>query len=563
VHDAIKKSDKAMLMATSRLDEPLLHARGGVHVVWLKRDLRTTDHAPLAFASQQERAIAIYVFENEVLQQPETDASHVVFILQSLEEIRKELRASGMPLVVMRGEIEWCLDEIARWAKAHGGVASLLSHEETGTMVTYRRDVRVARWCSKQKVPWKQWPTTGVVRGLVTRDGWAKRWLERMSRPVLMMKDPKVHVIDASGLGLTRLPSVQELGLNESTKTLAQAGGQAAAARILESFLYARGATYRRDISSPQTAWFGSSRMSPHLAYGTMSTRQVVHAMWQREEEIKTPGEGLDPTIRKAWLASLRSFESRLRWRDHFMQKLEDEPAIEFDNMSRAYDGLRIEAPSQWGELEHRRFDAWCQGRTGYPMVDACMRCLLATGWINFRMRAMLSSFNAYHLWLHWRPAAVYLAKHFLDFEPGIHYSQFQMQSGTTGINTIRMYNPMKQAQEHDPTGEFIRRWVPELRDTPLDVIHALGGETDEGTTLFGSNLELGVGSDGYPAPIVSHRQAYSNARDRIYAIRKTGVARSEAQRVYNKHGSRKGSTREGWRVKFKDDRGGAIEQAD
>lgn len=562
-----------MLMRSSRLDDASLRDRDGVHVVWLKRDLRLEDHAPLAFGSQQSKAIVVYIFEDELLEQPETDASHVVFIVQSLINLKEQLsqresRAHGITLICMQGEATACLQRLADSAAAHGGIASLLSHEETGNRRTYLRDVRVARWCEARQIPWKQWPTTGVVRGLTTRDGWAGRWLSRMQEPAIHMPEIQSLRLDVRGVGMDLREDVAGIltaraGVPGSLKPMAQQGGERAAERILQSFISSRGARYQRDISSPQRAWLGSSRLSPHLAYGTISTRQVVQTIWQREKELGQRDGKVDDASRKSWLASLRSFESRLRWRDHFMQKLEDEPAIEFENMSRAYDGLRIEDPSQWGELERARFEAWCSGRTGFPMVDACMRCLLATGWLNFRMRAMLSSFSAYHLWLHWRPAAIYLAKHFLDFEPGIHYSQFQMQSGTTGINTVRMYNPMKQAKEHDETGEFIKRWVPELRDAPVEIIHALGEETDEGTSLFGTNLGVVLGPHGYAAPIVSHRQAYQAAKERIYAIRKSPAAREEAQRVYNKHGSRKGHRAEGWRVKFADDRGGAIEQED
>jgi deoxyribodipyrimidine photo-lyase len=211
------------------------------------------------------------------------------------------------------------------------------------------------------------------------------------------------------------------------------------------------------------------------------------------------------------------------------MQKLEDEPSIEFENMSRAYDGLREDA------FDVSRFQAWCRGETGYPMVDACMRALHRGGWINFRMRAMLVSFASYHLWLHWRPTAVFLARHFLDFEPGIHFSQVQMQSGTTGINTVRIYSPVKQAREQDPEGVFIRRYVPELEGVAAKFIHEphmmSGREQRKAGCVIGKD---------YPLPIVDHAQAYRTARERMSSLRRRQQTRDEAKRVYDTHGSRR-----------------------
>jgi deoxyribodipyrimidine photo-lyase len=163
------------------------------------------------------------------------------------------------------------------------------------------------------------------------------------------------------------------------------------------------------------------------------------------------------------------------------------------------------------------------------------MRSLRATGWINFRMRAMLMSFASYQLWLHWRHSGLHLARLFTDYEPGIHWSQCQMQSGVTGINTVRIYNPVKQSQDQDPAGHFIRRWVPELRDVPAAFLH----EPWKSTVL----------PNGYPAAIVELASATREAKEKIYGWKNRPGIRETAARVYDKHGSRN-PAREGLRAR-------------
>ena len=216
---------------------------------------------------------------------------------------------------------------------------------------------------------------------------------------------------------------------------------------------------------------------------------------------------------------ALRGFAGRLRWHCHFMQKLEDEPQIEHRNFARSCDGLRED------DFDATRFAAWCEGATGYPMVDACMRSLCATGWLNFRMRAMLVSFAAYHLWLHWREPGLFLARQFLDFEPGIHWSQMQMQSGTTGINTLRMYSPIKQAQDHDPQGLFIRRWLPELGGVPLANLAAPWTMSPAEQRASGCV----IGRD-YPAPIVDHADARKRALAAFEHVKRKTAGKSRSR---------------------------------
>jgi len=463
-------------------------------LVWFKRDLRLTDHAPLAAAAGCDAAAGLFVIEPEWLSSDEFDAQHLEFLLACLAPLRAELTTKGLPLLLRVGTVPAVLAELRR----EFDFSHLYSHEETGPLWTYARDRAVAGWCRTQGVAWQQWPQTGVVRALKSRSGWAARWAQRMGQTPA----PVPGGWRGAALPLTDLPTLQQLGVQQQHRAL-PAAGENAAQHALTTFLAGGARGYRRALSSPLTAESGCSRLSAHLAFGTLAMRTVHQRSELAIADAQAAGD-------KALAYGLRGFTSRLRWHCHFMQKLEDQPEIEQRNFARVYDGLRAGDGLAFSAEDTQRLDAWCAGATGYPMVDACMRSLRATGWLNFRMRAMLVSFASYHLWLHWRHTGLFLARQFLDFEPGIHWSQMQMQSGTTGINTLRIYSPAKQAAEHDPDGSFIRRWVPE------------------------------VGSSRYPAPIVNEREALKHAKDTMYGLRKSAEARTEADEVQARHGSRK-----------------------
>jgi deoxyribodipyrimidine photo-lyase len=507
------------------------HAAAGsmndpVQLVWFKRDLRVDDHRPLAEAAQRGPVLGLYVYEPELHGSAEFTAAHLVFLQESLVSLERSLRELGGTLVIRRGRVAEVLHALQR----ETSFVSLWSHEETGSDLTYRRDREVAAWCREQGVLWHEFRQDGVVRRLASRNGWSRHWEEFMRQPVV----PRPSLRGVHGARSDASPTLADLGAPPSDKPEAQKGGEDEASSTLASFLSGRGVNYRAAMSSPVTGWNGCSRLSPYLAFGCISLRTVNGRLAARRSELRAAIAAGAPVDRR-WFGSLQSFGSRLRWHCHFMQKLEDEPRIEFGNFVRAYDGLREEfTVSAEGR---RRFEAWTEGLTGYPMVDACIRCVKATGWLNFRMRAMLASFSAYHLWLHWREPAVWLGSHFLDFEPGIHFSQFQMQSGTSGINTVRIYSPAKQAVEQDPAGEFIRRWVPELRAVPVSWL----SRPEQMPAELQSRCGYLIGRD-YPAPIVEHAAAVKEARDRIAAIRRRSGTRTEAKAVFVRHGSRKKS---------------------
>jgi len=486
--------------------------RAPVQIVWFKKDLRTYDHAPLLKAAQAGPVLPLYVIEPELWMQPDMSGRHFAFLKESLVDLRDDLQGLGAPLVLKVDDIINVLTDL----KSRHAIVALWSHEETGNGWTFARDKRVSAWCRASGVHWHELRQTGVVRRLKGRTGWARQWDTVMGDPIAHRPQNIAAVLEPSD----PFPSQHELGLNPDPCPYRQTGGRRAALSTLDSFLTRRGKPYQRAMSSPVTAFDACSRLSPHIAFGTLSLREITQATYDRQRHLKTNPQPGD----RGWRSAMRSFSGRLHWHCHFMQKLEDEPRLEFENLHQAYEGLRPSVPDE------TRFQAWKAGETGLPFVDACMRALSATGWMNFRMRAMVVAVSSYHLWLDWREPGLHLARLFTDYEPGIHWPQVQMQSGTTGINTVRIYNPVKQGLDQDPDGVFVRRWVPELADIDAQHIHEPWKADNAGRVL----------GKRYPFPVVDHLSAAKKAREKVWAIRKGGDFRSIAQDIQEKHGSRK-----------------------
>ena len=488
-----------------------MNTKPNIHIVWLKRDLRLHDNEAIYNAlASGKRVLLLYVFEQLLLNDPHYSQRHWDFIKQSIVDLNTELKPYKSKVLAVNSDIIATLNQLLTQYQ----IKDVFSHQETGILATFNRDKSFKRFCKNNLINWHENINNGVQRGLKDRESWMNlcdAYFEIEPLPFSpttqqLLTIEEVEKLEAY-LNITNLKT--------NLDSVFQKGGRSTGLKYLASFFNERYKDYMLNISKPELSRSSCSRISPYIAWGNLSIREVYHQAYH----LKATSNH-----KKA----LDAFMSRLRWQSHFVQKFEMEHTMENASINKGFHKLKKSVSTIY-------ITAWKTGNTGYPLVDACMRCLNETGYLNFRMRALVVSFFTHNLWQPWQEATTYLSQLFLDFEPGIHFPQLQMQAGETGINMLRIYNPIKNSLEYDPEAIFIKKWVPELKNLETPFAHQPYLMTELEQELY--SFKLGI---DYPNPIVNIESTRKNASDVLWNMRNDKLVKAESVRILQKHTVRK-----------------------
>lgn len=476
-----------------------------INVLWFKRDFRIQDNEALLNACKQALPVlCLYIYEIEQECHYDFDIRHWQFIKGSIKAISDQILINevyGDPRVIFKTLLETY------------EIQNVFSMQETGVYFSYMRDLDLKEIFKQENIVWHEFQNNGVLRGLKNRNTWDAAWINYMTRPIEKIDITNVSFIESKDL-LEKFALSFEL--QESVHDYEKwKPGIKHAEMALKTFVSEKIDDYFKYISMPDKSRYHCSRLSQYISWGNLSVRQIYQYTYAHKRYVKNK-------------KSADQFLARLKWHCHFIQKLEMEPEMEWKNQNKIYDDIRK-------KKNKRLIKAWSKGETGYPLIDAAMKCVSETGYLNFRLRATVVSFLTHHLWQPWQVGAKFLAKQFIDYEPGIHYCQFQMQAGTTGIHTIRIYNPVKQSKEKDKDAVFLKKWLPELSDLPVKFIHEPWLMTEMEQIMYG--VELGR---DYPKRIIDHEKKSQEARDQLWGLKKSDASKKNAMKILKKHTRRK-----------------------
>lgn len=456
-------------------------------VVWHRADLRSVDNPALAAAAEDGDPAPVFVFDPQFYG---TDGlacdARLRFVHGSLRDLRRQYRARGGDLALRHGDPRDVISSLLE-----RGYEVYCNRDVTGRYGRRRDDALLDR----EGVT--VFADDGVVRpderhpdGTVavdTREDWREQCeayfeSEPHPRPESLPDNP----VEST----TTIGEIEDRYDVAPSKSNVPEGGTTAGRERLSAFVD-RLQEYPAVISPPADAETRSSRLSAYLAIGALSPREVYQCV---QDAPSSRGREM--------------FVSRLFWNRHYTQKLADWPGWTDRAVNPAMHGLFRD------EHDPDLVAAWKHGETGFPMVDAAMRALVETGYLNFRTRAMVASFFVYVLREWWKRGADFMYYHLIDSDPAINYTQWQSQANLTGVHPVRVYDPAKQLREYDPDGTFVRRYVPELRSVP-DAYLTEPAKMDSATQ---ADVGVEIGTD-YPYPIVEYQRRAEEARQRYAAL--------------------------------------------
>jgi deoxyribodipyrimidine photo-lyase len=464
----------------------------GLH--WFRNDLRLRDNTALAEATRRcDRLAAVFVFDDAILKSPRTGAPRVRFLLACLEKLGTELVERGIPLWIRHGdparELGALLEEQA---------IDLLSFNRDTTPLATRRDAQVREAAASHGVEVVERRDRVVFEAaeVRTRQGgpfsvftpYSRRWRECFAEdPRRPQRAPRLPAW-GKRVKSDPLPDAGALGFAGDETTLPTAG-EDAARRRLKAFLEERVERYGEDRDVPSID--GTSRLSPHLRFGTVSVRDCLAAADEAAAARPKLGKGVE------------KWSTELIWREFYAALLEEHPRVTREEWKIEF------AKVQWDDAPDR-FEAWCQGRTGYPFVDAGMRQLLETGWMHNRVRMVVASFLTKDLLIDWRRGEEWFLQRLLDGDPASNNGgwQWAASTGADAAPYFRIFNPVTQGERFDPEGEYVRRFVPELS--------ALKGKSAH------RPWDSPMLAPDYPERIVDHAEQREEALARFQAVKES-----------------------------------------
>lgn len=477
---------------------------------WLRRDLRLTDNQALTAAMKHAgHIVPVFIFDPALLNSPYVGSKRLAFLLDGLHRLDEELQARGSRLIIRRGRPEAVLAALLAETEA-----TAIFAEKDVSPYARCRDTTVARCLPLHLIDsLTVYPPTAVLKDngdpYVVFTPFKRSW---KSLPV-----PLPHLDDLLPAPESISTPAHLSGETSPTEPELPAivpfpAGEAEAQRRLKAFvehLAARGddcyGIYDYAQKRNRMDLAGTSQLSPYLRFGMLSARQVVAAALAASEQAPTPQARKNAEI---WLESLI-------WREFYFAILHHFPHVRGASFRPAYDHIR------W-DNDEAAFAAWCEGRTGYPVVDAAMRQLVHSGWMHNRARMIVASFLVKDLLIDWRWGERFFMQHLIDGDPAANNGGWQWTAGTgtDAAPYFRIFNPVLQGEKFDPNGDYIRRWVPELADLPAKFIHTpwqLPKQVQQQTGCL-------IGQD-YPEPVVNHAWArkrvlniYARAKEKVKA---------------------------------------------